>query len=310
MRWIAISLICGMIFSPMGQAAEEESLISIKAELSNAFITIGDPVHYTITIRHAPTIELLTTPRPPSADILEIKKIEEFKREEDKQMVEGRKMTLTSFRLGEFILEPVKIEYRDPSGEIKSLQTEKLFLTVKSVAAGEEKTDIRGIKSVVSIEGGTGLLLLGLLMILVGAGFGFVIYRRMKSKVPLVQGPEIVMSAEEEAFFHLNQLFDSDLMRRGKVKEYYLRLSEVLRAYFEKRFNILAAESTTYEIIRFLKQKEVDSALIEKIDGVLQAADMAKFAKWKPEAASVIMINKKSKQIVEDATPQETLSGV
>ena len=112
------------------------------------------------------------------------------------------------------------------------------------------------------------------------------------------------------AFFNLNHLFDSDFLRRGKIKEYYLRLSEILRIYFERRFQILAIESTTYEIIRALRQKSIEPELIRKIAEVLEAADLAKFAKWIPEPSQILLLNQKSKQIVELAKPGEASRGV
>ena len=69
-------------------------------------------------------------------------------------------------------------------------------------------------------------------------------------------------------------------------------------------------ESTTYEIIKDLKDKEIDSVLRKKIQTVLEASDLAKFAKWKPEPAEIIALNKQSKQIVEEAAPKEVKSGV
>ena len=108
----------------------------------------------------------------------------------------------------------------------------------------------------------------------------------------------------------LNKLFDSDYVRRGKIKEYYLQLSEILRNYLERRFQILAIESTTHEILRDLSGKEIDRPLRDLLKEVLEAADLAKFAKWNPDPPQIILLNQKSKQIVEMAQPKETPSGV
>lgn len=296
---------------PQLDLAAKDADVSVKAEVDRAFITIGDPVEYTVTVRHDPSVEILSEIPPPSADILKIKKIEEFKREESGMKVRGRKFQLTAFRLGEFILGPVQIEYRVGGGPTQKIETNRIYLTVKSVAEGEEKTDIRDIKSVVSIP----KKILGWILLLAGLGLlplGFFLYRRLRKGPLAAQSPETVLTAEEEALIRLNQLFESDLLRKGKVKEYYLLLSEILRVYFEKRFGILAVEFTTHEILRSLKHKEIPSALLKKIEEVLEAADLAKFAKWKPEPAQIIQLNQKSRQIVEEAKPtlQEAEHGV
>ncbi len=291
-------------------AAEEKPSISVKAELDKAFITIGDPVQYTVTIRRSPSVQILSAIPVPPEDIFKIKKIDEFKREEKNVIVEGRKMTLTTFRLGEFILDPVKIEYRIGDSQPASIEADRIFLTVQSIAAGEQKVDIRGVKSVLSIPKRflKSLAIAGLLIAVTVLGI-FLFYRlRKKSLASLI--PQTILSPEEEALLHLNQLFDSDLLRKGKVKEYYLRLSEILRIYFEKRFQILAVESTTFEIMLFLAQKELDPNLLKKIEEVLQATDLAKFAKWKPEPKEILEINQKALQLVELAKPKEVPDGV
>ena len=305
-----------ILFTQSSYAAPDPP-ISVKAEMDHAFITIGDPVEYTVTIRHHANIEILSSVPAPATDVLKIKSIEEINRKEGSLLITGRKFKLTAFRLGEFILDPVKIEYRikadsgtspAPPAEIKSIETNRIFLTVKSVAEGEEKTDIRGVKSVLSLKGKNGIWLF--------AGFSILcvltalaIYRYLNKKrplTPLADTPQL--SSAEEALQHLNELFESDLLRRGKIKEYFLRFSEVLRIYLEKRFQILAVESTTYEIISALRKNNTEQSFTQKLADVLESADLAKFARWKPEPAEIISLNKKSKELIEESRDDKSVS--
>lgn len=286
--------------------AEEQTDLSVKAQVNRAVITIGDPVEYSVTIRHAPSVQILSTIPPPPSDLFKIKKVQDIQEEDPPYQITGKKYTLTTFRLGEFVLEPVEIQYRKDGGEVQSLQTEKIYITVKSVAEGEIKEDIRGVKSVLSLISGWGSWLLWLILGL-GLLLAFLVYKRLtkRQETPIPAGP--VLTAEEDALLRLSQLFDSDLLRRAKIKEYYLKLSEILRTYLERRFHILAVEQTTTEIANSLKRKDVDRVLRDKINAVLEAADLAKFAKWKPEPAEIIHLNQESKQIVEMAKPKEPM---
>lgn len=282
--------------------ALSEDPIQAKAELSNALITIGDPVEYTVTLKSTDTVQILSSIHPGFPDGLNIKKTEEFQRKEDGKNVEGKRFTLTSFDLGQYVIDPVTIQYRIGGGEVKTLTTNRVYLTVKSVAEGEEKTDIRGIKSVLSMLLRLGPWFLGI-SVMIAAIAGFMIYRVTRRR-GLLRTEEKKLSAEDEALRLLTELYEGDLLRRGKIKEYHFRLSEILRSYLEKRFEILANELTTYEIYRTLKNKAIDPALREKINDVLEAADLAKFAKWNPEPAKIIEMYQKSKQIVEEARPK------
>ncbi|MSR76960.1 MAG: hypothetical protein EXS63_01865 [Candidatus Omnitrophica bacterium] len=295
---LTLFLVCSL--SAFAAVPKSSSSISVKAEVDHAFITIGDPVTYSVTIKHAADVLVLSTLNPPSEETFKLKNMQEIHRKEGALTVEGRKYTLTCLRLGEFILDPQEIQYRAGGGEVKTIRTEKIYVTVKSVAEGEEKKDIRGIKSVVRLEISlipwiiTGIVLLICVV-------GFMIYQKIKKSKGQPPKPETRLSLEEQALLDLDQLYDSDFLRNGKIKEYHLRLSEILRVYFEHRYDILAAESTTSEISHLLRQKNMDLKLREKIETVLEAADLAKFAKWKPDPQMIKENFKKAKEIVEDS---------
>ena len=276
--------------------------IRVKAEVDKAFLTIGDPVTYTVTVEHSPDIQILSSIPAPSSDILEIKKVEDIQKKQKKEVVTGRKFILTCYRLGEFILDPVTIKYRKDGQPEKSIQTNKLYLTVKSVAGGETQEDIRDVKSVVPYKLHMGKLLWALLALVI-LGTGFFIYR-MFLKKKIVAGPIAPpLTPEEEALLHLDELFESDLLKRGFIKMYYLRLSEILRVYFEKRYEILAVELTTVEILRALRPQHLETGLYQKIQYVLESSDFAKFAKWIPAPSDTLQINKKAEEIVKESAP-------
>ncbi len=282
--------------------AKDTDDIRVKAEVDKAFLTIGDPVTYTVTAEYAPDIRILSEIPAPSSDILEVKKVEEIQKKQKKKIITGRKFILTSYRLGEFVLDPVTIKYQKSGQPEKSVQTNKLYLTVKSVAGGASQEDIRDVKSVVAYKFRMGKFLWTLLGLglLTGAYF---LYRFLRKKANVFQPAPPPLTPEEEALLHMGELFESDLLKRGFVKMYYLRLSEILRVYFEKRYQILAVELTTIEILRALRAQHPEADLYQKIQYVLDASDLAKFAKWVPAPSEILQINKKAEEIVKDSTP-------
>ena len=202
--------------------------------------------------------------------------------------------------MGEFSIEPISIDFRKKDGETETIKTQKLYLTVKSVAEGEEKEDIRDVKSVIKIPSSfvglfifLGIILFVALLLFIYKKF---IYRKNRTAetVPF-------LSPYDEAIFSLNGLFDSDLLKKRLVKQYFLRLSEILKIYFEKRYHISAVESTTTEITRLLKKERIESALLKKIDNVLNLSDLAKFAKWIPNPSTITELNKNALEIIEDS---------
>lgn len=69
----------------------------------------------------------------------------------------------------------------------------------------------------------------------------------------------------------------------NKVKVYYIRLSEIIRNYIERRYLIPALEQTTEEILRDLKVLNYDSDSIPLLKEMLTLADLVKFAKVIPD---------------------------
>jgi len=289
--------------------AADADNIHVKAEVDKAFLTIGDPVTYTVTVEHAPDIQILSTIPAPSSDILEIKKVEDIQKKQKKTVLTGRKFILTSYRLGEFILDPVTIKYRKEGQPEKSVQTNKLYLTVKSIAGGASQEDIRDVKSVVPYKFRVGKVLWTLLALTL-LGASYFLFRVLRKKKDALQPAPSPLTPEEEALLHLEELFESDLLKHGFVKLYYLKLSEILRVFFEKRYKILAVELTTGEILRALRPLHLETGLSQKIQYVLEAADLAKFAKWVPTAPETLQINKRSEEIIKESVPvlEQTLA--
>lgn len=289
---------------PASLRAGEEGTLSVKAEVDKAFLTIGERVEYRVTLAHDPAVQILSEIPPPATDAFEIKEVHDFSEKQGKQRVEGKRFVLTTYELGEFILDPVSVRYRTPQGQEKTVETNRLFLTVRSVdASGKPKTDIRNVKGVLELPRHGGWLG-GLLFLLSGLAMGIFFWWRWKHRG--LEGASVLepaLSPEEEALLRLSRLFDSDLLQRGKLKEYFLELSEILRRYFERRFEILAVESTTSEILEALRPKELPPVLLENIRQLLEAADLVKFAKSRPPAPEILKLNQLSKRIVEEARP-------
>lgn len=280
---------------------------TVEAQVDRSTITIGDPIVYVITVRHPPDISLANAIQIPNSPDFEVSRAEDFHRKEDGWLIEGKKVTLTSFRLGEFVLDAIAVNGLDSRGKTQTVQSPKIYITVISAQKGPPAKDIRGIKSVVEIpfrfikKYGIGFGMLSFLTLA-----AILIMRRFKK----IKGSDIelrqILSPEDEAFSQLHSLFDSALLRQGKTKEYFLKLSDILRVYFEKRYLIFAVEATTGEILRLLKEKEISSELLTETREVLEMCDLAKFAKWKPEPLEILKLNQMTEAIVKKAADKTT----
>jgi len=109
-----------------------------------------------------------------------------------------------------------------------------------------------------------------------------------------------LIPCEIEAISALNNLESQALCENGLVKEHYVQLTEILRRYFDREYEIDTLESTTDEIIEILSTMKLDSVLVNDISDLLTEADFVKFAKSKPDNKTNGVFMRKSYAIVED----------
>ena len=64
------------------------------------------------------------------------------------------------------------------------------------------------------------------------------------------------------------------------TKEYYTRLTDILRSYIQKRYGFNAQEMTSGEIIEHLTKQQDKTSIVE-LQELFQTADLVKFAKFR-----------------------------
>ncbi len=100
-----------------------------------------------------------------------------------------------------------------------------------------------------------------------------------------VKPPAPVEPAHVIALRELYKLRDEALWQKGEVKEFYSRLSDILRRYIDNRYGIMSPELTTDETVRMLQKAAVTTHdQMSLIKELLSLSDMVKFAKYLPQS--------------------------
>jgi len=84
------------------------------------------------------------------------------------------------------------------------------------------------------------------------------------------------------ALRELDRLKEEKLWQQGLVKEYYTRLTEIIRRYIEQRFHVPAMEQTSTEILQSMKPFVLEEDTLRALQELLLLADMVKFARELP----------------------------
>ena len=92
---------------------------------------------------------------------------------------------------------------------------------------------------------------------------------------------EPLRPADEVALEKLDVIREEKIWQAGQVKEYHTQLTDVVREYIARRFDVSSVEQTsdeTLSAIRPLLKEQKD--LYEQLRKMLTLADLVKFAKW------------------------------
>jgi hypothetical protein len=123
-----------------------------------------------------------------------------------------------------------------------------------------------------------------LAIVLIGAGIGvYYLIRWFKSKEQEKEfiNPELLRPADEVALEKLDIIKEQKIWKEGKHKEYHTQLTDVIREYVSRRYEINSTEKTSDETLRALKPMFRDQReLFLRLEKMLQVADLVKFAKW------------------------------
>jgi hypothetical protein len=108
------------------------------------------------------------------------------------------------------------------------------------------------------------------------------------------------------ALRELQALRSEELWQKGEVKEYYSRLSDILRRYIDNRYGISSPELTTDETVRMLHRAAVTTpGQMGLVKEVLSLSDMVKFAKYVPEAGLHETVYVNAQKFVEETREPE-----
>lgn len=144
---------------------------------------------------------------------------------------------------------------------------------------------------------------------------GIVLYILLhKKKLPAIMRKEAPKpSPYEVAITELNNLKSQDLCAVGREKEYYTRLTDILRVYLQDRFGINAMEMTTGQITRAVNANSETRPSESAMRTILEMADFVKFAKARPLPEDNVRTFNNALKFVEDTKPQpvvDVASGV
>lgn len=259
--------------------------IILNTDLQEDTILIGDQISLILESKHPLQTKvqfpLLQDTLTNTIAIINVSAIDTLV-SDDEMMVQKQHYTITSFDSGVHIIPPFRFIIA-AQGQIDTIYSRPLELTVNTLPVNLDK-EIKDIKDIynypITLQEILMIVLLLFTLGLICVGVMYII-KKIKRKEPLFHLPEKPkIPPEVVAKRELDKLKSQKLWQQGRVKDYYSRLTEIIRTYIEDRYHILAMEQTTYEILYQFSPMGYDhSKEYEMLAELLMLADLVKFAK-------------------------------
>jgi hypothetical protein len=260
--------------------------IEIKSSVDMAEAYIGDLITYQITIICDSTIQLVPPPIGANLGAFDVK---DYQADVETKLKDGRTQSQTTFVLstfttGDYLIPPLPIMFLMPDSTRKVMLAEGIPIKIKSLLTNaNDSTDIRPLKGPYEFKrsylayyiwGGIALVVLAIALYL---------WRRWRRK-KTIEEPVDLRPAWEIAFEKLAVLREKKLVEEGKHKEFYLELTEIIREYLGRMYDLTALDMTTTEFLELLSELTLPDGLYDRTAKFLHHADLVKFAKYVPDA--------------------------
>jgi hypothetical protein len=260
---------------------------------------LGDLITLDIRVMHGPGVGVAPPAFEKSLGTFEVYASTTFPTESRAdQQTQHFQAVLQNFTTGPQLLPGLELTYMDASGRVGHLHTPDLHVSIEMVPPGpKDRGDIRGILGVLGPVAASPWWWLILAALAVGGGVWFWTKRRKQIQGPPPPPP---IPADELALDQLRELLASGRTDAARVKEFYIALSDILRAYLENGFHCPALERTTGELMRDLrKRSDFNVNALMQLQDILEECDLVKFAKFRPEGPEALQRRAQAVQWVE-----------
>jgi hypothetical protein len=258
--------------------------MTVNASLDSTVIWIGNQAHLTFEVSQQPNQKIsmpIFSDSIGGLSLVEPVKIDTVKSQDGHILVKQHYL-VTAFKDSLLYIPPFPFVLNGDTVWSKSLSL-KVIQPFKIDTASNTIADIKPV-----LNPKFNWLNLVFIILLVLAIHGiiiliFTIYKKYFKRLPDLSSKEmkLLLPPYVVALNQLDRIKQEKPWQQGRSKEYHTELTDIVREYIERVFNINSMEMTSEEILEHLKNLKVEQKIAYTgLKQILQLADLVKFAKW------------------------------
>lgn len=305
-----IFLMLEFIFLNAAHAAESKDFgISARARVIPAQTTVGSELKLIVQAEFPKGLSLEPfTKDKINVSPFELRSIDKpIVTQKDDKILQTVILRLAIYELGDFEVPAIPVTIWNIQG--KSITSKTSAWPIKIVSVGKKKEDTGDIRP---IKGPMGFdlsywrnVVLGLAVVALSGLLIFLVIRRRRKQS---QDLESKLPPEKRAELELHRLEEKRYITDNLPKEHYTEISNILRRYLERRYQVDVMELTTPETVASIREKIYSPELVAEIREILQTSDLVKFALYVPDRVIAGDVEKRLKQLIVKTTPAPELT--
>jgi hypothetical protein len=297
-----------LLFAGKSMAQSGDASVTLSADRDH--IVVGDEARIIVDLQHNPSLSSVTWPSIPDSfgklEILRKDKIDTIKN--GSFVLYHQVLFVTGFDSGVHVIPPVTAQVQPKNGAPYQIQSGGLDILVQTVAVDTTKA-FKPIKEIILVK--SSWLdyiwwIVGGLLLLIAAIALFLYFKKNK---PVAAPPPAPSKPLHIRYLEaLDKLEAEKLWQKGDIKEYYIRLTELLRQYIETRFGVATLERTTGETMDMARKHPELCKHTQVLNGILSTADMAKFARAQPLPSEHAAAMQLTRAFIKDTAAVEAVT--
>lgn len=306
-RTILIPLLLILALAMVGPvAAQSSEPIEATLLVPDGEFTVGDPIELTLAVSHTAGYQVIMPKLAAEWGdfVVQSQSPPVTAEQDDGTEITSQIIDARLFAPGTFETPPLTITVTDGTGQVSEILAQSVPVNIASVLV-EGDTELRDIKPQAELPYLNLLLwvVAGLVIALVAASIYLIIRRR---------GTQQILAAidnrlpHEVALDELDRIEGLALPDAGRFKQHYTLVSDCMRIYMERRFDVPMMEKTTAEIQAGLKEIDLHPGIAGQYMSLLDISDLVKFSRYTPEVASAYGPLTSARQIVQTTLPVDT----
>ncbi len=307
LKRLSLLLLLTLLILLLPTVAQAEDSLQATLAVDGEGYTVGDPIQITLNVIHPADYHLLPPALEQEWGDFTVTAISPpvIVSNPDGSETTTLILDLRAFAPGEFTTPPLILSLSDSTGQLHDLTAPGASVRVNSVLV-EGDTELRDIKPQADLPYHNLLpwLLVGLLC--AAALPGFLVWRHRRQVRQELAKRENRLP-HEVAFDELKRIEKLDLPAFERYKEHFTLISDCLRLYIERSYQIPILERTTTEVRSSLKMTGMGSETSQNLLTLLDESDLVKFAKVHPDVESAYQALHSAHLFVEQTKPVLTV---